>query len=72
MSCRCMHQHDELSMLGSCGYPDEYPQVISDIAAMGDQADKLISHRFNFDQFSDAVAMARTAASRKMKVEFEV
>ena len=35
-------------------------------------ADKLISHRFNFDQFSDAAAMARTAASRKVMVEFEV
>jgi (R,R)-butanediol dehydrogenase / meso-butanediol dehydrogenase / diacetyl reductase len=60
----------ELAILGSCGYPDEYPEVISDLAAMGAAADKLISHRFDFDQFHDAVATARTAASRKVMVEF--
>ena len=59
----------ELAIRGSCGYPDEYPEVISDLAAMGAAADKLISHRFDFDNFYDAVAR-RTAASRKVMVEF--
>ncbi len=60
----------ELSILGSCGYPDEYPDVIADIAAMGADAEKLISHRFSFDQVQEALKVAKTGASTKVMVEF--
>jgi threonine dehydrogenase-like Zn-dependent dehydrogenase len=60
----------ELSILGSCGYPDEYPSVIADLAAMGVEAEKLISHRLPFAQFHDAIATARLPISTKVMVEF--
>lgn len=60
----------ELSILGSCGYPEEFPDVIADLHAMGSDANDLISHRFDFEQFMDAVAVARTGDSTKVMVEF--
>jgi threonine dehydrogenase-like Zn-dependent dehydrogenase len=60
----------ELSILGSCGYPEEYSQVIADLHSMGSAAEALISHRFGFDRFLDALAMARTRSSTKVMVEF--
>lgn len=61
----------ELSILGSCGYPSEYPEVIAELAEMGAEAERLISHRFNFDRFDDALATARSSVSAKVMVEFE-
>ncbi|MDB6061509.1 MAG: zinc-binding dehydrogenase [Verrucomicrobiaceae bacterium] len=60
----------EMSILGSCGYPDEYPAVIADLAAMGADAEHLISHRIPFAQFSDAITTARSPQSTKVMVEF--
>jgi (R,R)-butanediol dehydrogenase / meso-butanediol dehydrogenase / diacetyl reductase len=60
----------ELSILGSCGYPNEYPEVIADLHSMGADAEALISHRFAFDRFHDALLTARSGSSTKVMVEF--
>jgi threonine dehydrogenase-like Zn-dependent dehydrogenase len=60
----------ELSILGSCGYPEEFPDVIAELAAMGEEANKLISHRFEFNRFFDALDVAGTGESTKVMVEF--
>lgn len=60
----------EMTIVGSCGYPDEYPSVIADLNAMGADAEKLISHRLPFAQFHDAIATARLPSSTKVMVEF--
>ena len=60
----------EISIIGSCGYPDEYPSVIADLASMGADAEKLISHRLPFSKFNDAIAMAKLPTSTKVMVEF--
>jgi threonine dehydrogenase-like Zn-dependent dehydrogenase len=60
----------ELSLVGSCGYPDEYPEVIADLASMDDEADSLISHRLGFDRFHEALETARAGGSGKVMVEF--
>jgi (R,R)-butanediol dehydrogenase / meso-butanediol dehydrogenase / diacetyl reductase len=60
----------EISLLGSCGYPQEYPEVIADLAAMGKDAEQLISHRFSFDRFHEALETARSGSSTKVMIEF--
>lgn len=60
----------ELSILGSCGYPTEYPDVIADLTAMGVDADQLISHRFAFERFFEALETARSSSSTKVMMEF--
>lgn len=60
----------ELSVIGSCGYPTEYPEVIADLAAMGAEAEQLISHRFALDQFGAAIGAAKSGSSAKVMVEF--
>ena len=60
----------ELSILGSCGYPHEYPEVIADLRGLGAEAEALISHRFEFDRFHEALATARSSSSTKVMIEF--
>jgi threonine dehydrogenase-like Zn-dependent dehydrogenase len=62
----------EISMTSSIGYPDEFPEVIATLSEIGDEARGLISHRFAFDQIFEALDVARTPASAKVMVHFDV
>jgi threonine dehydrogenase-like Zn-dependent dehydrogenase len=61
----------EISLLGSCGYPNEYPEVIADLATLSEeQVAHLVSHRIPFDRFFEAIETARDRSSAKVVVEF--
>ncbi len=62
----------EISLIGSQGYPVEFPEVMSKIAAGEIDPEKMISHRFPFDRFMEAFAVADDAAqAAKVVLEFE-
>jgi 2-desacetyl-2-hydroxyethyl bacteriochlorophyllide A dehydrogenase len=61
----------EMTITTAVGYPTEMPDVIAALPRLRDKVSTLISHRFPFDQVIDAFAVAGTAASAKVMVEFE-
>ena len=61
----------ELNIMTSCGYPEELPQVLADLEDLGEQAQILISHRFPFDQWTQAFEQARSGQCAKVMVQFD-
>lgn len=49
----------EMTFITSMAYPNEFPEVISMLADKNNNADAMISHRYPFDAFFDAFAMAQ-------------
>ena len=48
----------ELSLLGSSGYPTEFPEVMQKLAAGALDPELLITHRFAFSDFQEAFETA--------------
>ncbi len=48
----------EISLIGSQGYPCEFPEVMEKIATGAIDPEKLISHRFPFERFLEAFEVA--------------
>jgi (R,R)-butanediol dehydrogenase/meso-butanediol dehydrogenase/diacetyl reductase len=48
----------EISLIGSQGYPSEFPEVMAGIAEGRIDPEKMISHRFAFDAFTEAFEVA--------------
>lgn len=62
----------EISLIGAQGYPVEYPDVMSAIAAGSINPEAMVSHRFSFDRFFEAFSTADSAAeSGKVLLNFE-
>lgn len=51
----------EISLIGSQGYPTEYPEVMNSISTGKIDPEQMISHRFNFGHFHEAFAVADDA-----------
>jgi (R,R)-butanediol dehydrogenase / meso-butanediol dehydrogenase / diacetyl reductase len=60
----------EMSITTAVGYPTEMPEVVAALPRLSDKAASLISHRFPFDRVLEAFAMAGTAASAKVMIDF--
>lgn len=60
----------EFSIALSIGYPTELPDVVAALPELGDAAQHLISHRFVFDRFFDALATAQGGDCAKVMVLF--
>lgn len=61
----------ELSIKGSIGYPNEFPQVIDMLSDPALDVSAVVSHRFPLGQFMDALAAARDPhRSAKVMVHF--
>lgn len=62
----------EISIIGSQGYPNEFPEVMAKIASGEIDAEKMISHRFSFDDFETAFKVADNAnEAAKVVLQFE-
>lgn len=62
----------EISLIGSQGYPVEFPQVMAGISKGDINPEMMISHRFPFSQFLDAFEVADDAdASAKVVLQFD-
>jgi 2-desacetyl-2-hydroxyethyl bacteriochlorophyllide A dehydrogenase len=57
----------ELSLIGSSGYPSEFPQVMETLARGSVDTERMITHRFPFTRFHEAFETA-TDASHAAKV----
>lgn len=51
----------EITLIGSQGYPTEFPEVMNKIATGEINPEVMISHRFHFDQFEEAFEIADNA-----------
>lgn len=61
----------EISLIGSQGYPVEFPQVMAKIANGEIDPEKMISHRFPFTEFLSAFEVANDASgAAKVVLEF--
>jgi 2-desacetyl-2-hydroxyethyl bacteriochlorophyllide A dehydrogenase len=62
----------ELTIMGSLGYPDEYPEVMARLAAGEVDPEQMISHRFAFADFLDAFETAANPdLAAKVVLRFE-
>ncbi|MBY0422179.1 MAG: alcohol dehydrogenase catalytic domain-containing protein [Parvularculaceae bacterium] len=62
----------EISLIGSSGYPDEFPEVMQKLAAGAVDPEAMISHRFAFGDFPAAFATADDPhRAAKVILEFE-
>ena len=62
----------EISLIGSSGYPTEFPEVMAKIANGDIAPENMISHRFPFDRFSAAFEVADNAdAAAKVVLQFD-
>lgn len=62
----------EISLIGSSGYPTEFPQVMQKLASGAFDPELLISHRFAFRDFLRAFETAEdTSAAAKVLLHFE-
>ena len=63
---------NEITVVGSMGYPTEIFQVTKDIAANWQKYAVIVSHTFGFDDVQDALRTALTpGAADKVVVTFE-
>jgi len=63
---------NEITILGSIGYPDEIFDVTSDLVANWQKYARLVSHTIPFDQVSEALVTASTpGAADKIVVTFD-
>lgn len=61
----------ELSILGSLGYPTEFPEVMQKLAEGAVDPEMMISHHYSFDDFIDAFETAADAdRSAKVLLQF--
>lgn len=61
----------EISLIGSSGYPSEFPQVMQKLASGAVDLEPFVTHRFPFDQFLAAFELANDPASAaKVLLEF--
>ena len=62
----------EITLIGSQGYPMEFPEVMAQISAGKIDPEKMISHRFQFTQFSNAFETADDASqAAKVVLQFD-
>lgn len=62
----------EISLIGSQGYPTEFPEVMRKIAVGEIDPEKMISHRFPFDRFEEAFEVADDASlAAKVVLQFD-
>lgn len=62
----------EISLIGSQGYPTEFPEVMEKIASGAIDPEKMITHRFSFDRFEEAFEVADDARkAAKVVLQFE-
>lgn len=62
----------EISLIGSQGYPTEFPEVMAKIANGEIDPEMMISHRFPFEQFEQAFAVADNANNAaKVVLQFD-
>lgn len=62
----------EVSLIGSSGYPEEFPQVMEKLAAGEIDPELMISHRFPFDDFLSAFEVANNAdGAVKVLLQFD-
>jgi (R,R)-butanediol dehydrogenase / meso-butanediol dehydrogenase / diacetyl reductase len=62
----------ELSLIGSSGYPTEFPEVMQKLAEGAVDPELLITHRFGFSDFMHAFDTARDASSAaKVLLQFD-
>lgn len=62
----------EISLIGSQGYPTEYPQVMGKIASGAINPELMISHRFDFNEFDRAFTVACDASqAAKVVLRFD-
>lgn len=62
----------EITLIGSQGYPTEFPEVMSRIAQGDIDPEKMISHRFPFEHFEEAFEVADDAGkAAKVVLQFD-
>jgi threonine dehydrogenase-like Zn-dependent dehydrogenase len=62
----------EISLIGSSGYPTEFPEVMQKIANRSVDPEQMITHRFAFSDFLQAFETANDASSAaKVLLQFE-
>jgi threonine dehydrogenase-like Zn-dependent dehydrogenase len=62
----------EISLIGSSGYPSEFPDVMQKLASGEVDPEQLITHRFAFSDFLSAFETANDAGSAaKVLLQFE-
>ena len=62
----------EISLIGSQGYPVEFPEVMARIASGEIDPEKMITHRFPFDNFANAFEVADNAnVAAKVVLQFD-
>jgi len=62
----------EISIIGSSGYPTEFPEVMQQLASGQVDPELLITHRFPFTEFLDAFETANDASgAAKVLLQFE-
>lgn len=62
----------EISLIGSQGYPVEFPEVMARIASGEIDPEKMITHRFPFDDFANAFEVADNAnEAAKVVLQFD-
>ena len=62
----------EISLIGSSGYDQEYPQVMDKLASGAAETELMISHRFGFSAFMEAFETANSPdLAAKVLLEFE-
>jgi threonine dehydrogenase-like Zn-dependent dehydrogenase len=62
----------EISVIGSSGYPTEFPQVVQKLADGVVDPESMISHRFPFSSFLDAFETANDpSVSAKVLLQFD-
>jgi threonine dehydrogenase-like Zn-dependent dehydrogenase len=63
---------NEITILGSIGYPDEIFDVTADLVANWQKYARIVSHTIPFDQVNEALATASTpGAADKIVVTFD-
>jgi 2-desacetyl-2-hydroxyethyl bacteriochlorophyllide A dehydrogenase len=61
----------EITLIGSQGYPTEFPEVMTKIASGEIAPESMISHRFPFEQFKEAFQVADNAGqAAKVVLQF--
>jgi threonine dehydrogenase-like Zn-dependent dehydrogenase len=60
----------EMHVTSAIGYPTEFPEVIAMLAEYGEEARRLISHRFVFDDIMAGLEAARSPESGKVMITF--
>ncbi len=62
----------EISLIGASGYPVEFPEIMNSIAEGKIKPEKMISHRFNAENFIDAFKTADTpSVAAKVILHFD-